>query len=97
MEDAALPPPPPPPGMLAKLSQHGSGPGPSPRSTSSELMANVGGGGRVDEEECRICRGPGEAGNPLRYPCACRGTIKYVHQDCLLRWLNRRKISRCEA
>ncbi|EXB39324.1 Exosome complex exonuclease RRP46-like protein [Morus notabilis] len=54
------------------------------------------GGSVVEENECRICRNPGEEGNPLRYPCACRGTIKYVHQDCLLQWLNHRKISHCE-
>ncbi|GMN30257.1 hypothetical protein TIFTF001_002733 [Ficus carica] len=61
--------------------------------------ANVGGSMAAEEEEdeCRICRGPGEVGNPLRYPCACRGTIKYVHQYCLLQWLNRRKISHCEV
>ncbi|EXC24727.1 E3 ubiquitin-protein ligase MARCH6 [Morus notabilis] len=55
------------------------------------------GGSVVEENECRICRNPGEEGNPLRYPCACRGTIKYVHQDCLLQWLNHRKISHCEV
>ena len=25
---------------------------------------------------------------PLRYPCACSGSIKFVHLHCLLRWLN---------
>ncbi|KAL5556960.1 hypothetical protein UlMin_039196 [Ulmus minor] len=58
-----------------------------------------GDGSLVDDDEdiCRICRAPGEPDNPLRYPCACRGSIKYVHQDCQLQWLNRRKISRCEV
>ncbi|XP_062101931.1 probable E3 ubiquitin ligase SUD1 isoform X2 [Humulus lupulus] len=69
--------------------------GVSRSTTSRELPANI--DGVVDEDECRICRSPGEPGNPLRYPCACRGTIKYVHQDCLLQWLNRRKISHCEV
>ena len=70
---------------------------------SSAVSGEVSGGGGVvaaadeDEDLCRICRGPSELGNPLRYPCACRGTIKYVHQECLLLWLDRRKISRCEA
>lgn len=75
---------------------HGSGLAGSPPSDSSS--ANVG-GDTVDEDEdvCRICRNSTEPGNPLRYPCACRGTIKYVHQECLLQWLNRRKISRCEV
>nr|GMC83332.1 probable E3 ubiquitin ligase SUD1 isoform X2 [Ipomoea batatas]GME11003.1 probable E3 ubiquitin ligase SUD1 isoform X2 [Ipomoea batatas] len=53
-----------------------------------------------DEEEedvCRICRNPGDADNPLRYPCACSGSIKYVHQDCLLQWLNHSNARQCEV
>ncbi|XP_019086195.1 PREDICTED: probable E3 ubiquitin ligase SUD1 [Camelina sativa] len=51
-----------------------------------------------DEEEdmCRICRNPGDADNPLRYPCTCRGSIKFVHQPCLLQWLNHSKAHHCE-
>ncbi|XP_010447144.1 PREDICTED: probable E3 ubiquitin ligase SUD1 [Camelina sativa] len=50
-----------------------------------------------DEEDiCRICRNPGDADHPLRYPCICRGSIKFVHQDCLLQWLNHRKALHCE-
>ncbi|KAL4318095.1 hypothetical protein GQ457_18G016340 [Hibiscus cannabinus] len=56
----------------------------------------------MDEEEeeedvCRICRNPGDADNPLRYPCACSGSIKYVHQDCLLQWLNHSNARQCEV
>ncbi|KAF5789975.1 putative transcription factor C2H2 family [Helianthus annuus] len=52
-----------------------------------------------DEEEdvCRICRNPGDADNPLRYPCACSGSIKFVHQDCLLQWLNHSNARNCEV
>lgn len=50
-----------------------------------------------DEDVCRICRSPKEPENPLRYPCLCRGSIKYVHQDCLRLWLNRRGIKQCEV
>ncbi|CAA7017089.1 unnamed protein product [Microthlaspi erraticum] len=50
-----------------------------------------------DEDVCRICRSPEEPGNPLRHPCACRGSIKYVHQDCLRLWLNRRGYKKCEV
>lgn len=52
-----------------------------------------------DEEEdvCRICRNPGEADNTLRYPCACSGSIKFVHQDCLLQWLNHSNARQCEV
>lgn len=54
-----------------------------------------------DEEEegdvCRICRNPGDSENPLRYPCACSGSIKFVHQDCLLQWLNHSNATHCEV
>lgn len=52
-----------------------------------------------DEEEdvCRICRNPGDADNPLRYPCACSGSIKFVHQECLLQWLNHSNARQCEV
>uniref|UniRef100_A0A7N0ZWS0 RING-type E3 ubiquitin transferase n=1 Tax=Kalanchoe fedtschenkoi TaxID=63787 RepID=A0A7N0ZWS0_KALFE len=50
-----------------------------------------------DEDVCRICRNPGDAENPLRYPCACSGSIKYVHQDCLLQWLNHSNNRQCEV
>ncbi|XP_042011168.1 probable E3 ubiquitin ligase SUD1 [Salvia splendens] len=53
-----------------------------------------------DDEEgdvCRICRNPGDADNPLRYPCACSGSIKFVHQDCLLQWLNHSQARQCEV
>ncbi|KAI3979846.1 hypothetical protein MKX01_042500 [Papaver californicum] len=50
-----------------------------------------------DEDTCRICRNPGDSDNPLKYPCACSGSIKFVHQDCLLRWLNFSNASQCEV
>ncbi|KAJ1703629.1 hypothetical protein LUZ63_003408 [Rhynchospora breviuscula] len=57
----------------------------------------------VEEEEdeegdvCRICRNPGDVDNPLRYPCACSGSIKFVHQECLLQWLNHSNSRQCEV
>ncbi|KAI3952901.1 hypothetical protein MKW92_046949 [Papaver armeniacum] len=50
-----------------------------------------------DEEICRICTNPGDSENPLRQPCACSGSIKFVHQDCLLQWLKYSKARRCEV
>ena len=43
----------------------------------------------VSEEICRICRG-GEEEGPLFFPCQCSGSIKYVHQECLQKWLQHR-------
>lgn len=43
------------------------------------------------EEEgdlCRICQIPGGSPtNPLLEPCACVGSLQFVHQECLKRWL----------
>jgi len=40
---------------------------------------------------CRICllEGPGE-GDPLITPCACKGSIEYVHLGCLRHWIRGR-------
>ncbi|XP_024029004.1 probable E3 ubiquitin ligase SUD1 isoform X3 [Morus notabilis] len=67
-------------------------------SSSTPFFASA----KFDEEEeeedvCRICRNPADAEHPLRYPCACSGSIKYVHQDCLLQWLNHSNARQCEV
>ena len=49
-----------------------------------------------EERECRICRGEGEENNPLYVPCDCRGSIRYCHEDCLVRWLDHSGKDRCE-
>uniref|UniRef100_A0A7I4FVD2 RING-type E3 ubiquitin transferase n=1 Tax=Physcomitrium patens TaxID=3218 RepID=A0A7I4FVD2_PHYPA len=55
--------------------------------------------GDPDDEEdvCRICRTPGDEESSLYHPCACSGSIKYVHQECLLRWLNHSNARQCEV
>jgi hypothetical protein len=40
---------------------------------------------------CRVCHGESEPDNQLFYPCKCDGSIKYVHQQCLLEWLKVKK------
>ncbi|UKZ88782.1 uncharacterized protein TrAFT101_004516 [Trichoderma asperellum] len=45
---------------------------------------------------CRICRGEGTPVEPLFYPCKCSGSIKYVHQDCLMEWLSHSQKKYCE-
>ncbi|KAL2457767.1 putative E3 ubiquitin ligase SUD1 [Forsythia ovata] len=76
----------------------------SPGSRSYNNINNSNNSGKYDflddDEEgdvCRICRNPGDADNPLRYPCACSGSIKFVHQDCLLQWLNHSNARQCEV
>ena len=41
-----------------------------------------------DRPECRICRGEEDsAQDRLVAPCACAGSMRFVHEQCLLRWL----------
>lgn len=44
---------------------------------------------------CRYCLQE-DVVNNLKYPCRCSGTIKYVHHDCLSKWIKRRNIYKCE-
>jgi hypothetical protein len=50
-----------------------------------------------DGDVCRICRMPAEEDQPLYYPCNCTGSIKYVHQECLLAWLKHSGNTHCEV
>ena len=36
---------------------------------------------------CRICLGEEEENNKLISPCACSGSIKYIHSKCVKTWL----------
>ncbi|PGH13390.1 hypothetical protein AJ79_03669 [Helicocarpus griseus UAMH5409] len=51
----------------------------------------------MDEPDtCRICRGEGTEEEQLFYPCKCSGSIKFVHQDCLMQWLSHSQKKYCE-
>ncbi|KAI0444944.1 hypothetical protein F4803DRAFT_509623 [Xylaria telfairii] len=50
----------------------------------------------VDLDTCRICRGEATNDEPLFFPCKCSGSIKYVHQDCLMEWLSHSQKKHCE-
>lgn len=50
-----------------------------------------------DMDLCRVCRYEGGPTNPLFHPCVCAGSIKYIHQDCLIRWLSHRHSDLCEV
>ncbi|XP_063789742.1 E3 ubiquitin-protein ligase MARCHF7 isoform X2 [Pseudophryne corroboree] len=45
-----------------------------------------------EEEEgdlCRICQtGTSTPANPFIEPCKCSGSLQYVHQDCMKKWLH---------
>lgn len=63
-----------------------------------EYATNNGEGedGMGDVSLCRICRGEGSDAEPLFHPCKCSGSIKYVHQDCLMEWLSHSQKKHCE-
>src|SRR5205085_22997 len=53
------------------------------------LATNSGKGKSADDPDtCRICRGEGSGEEQLFYPCKCSGSIKFVHQACLMEWLS---------
>lgn len=50
----------------------------------------------VEGDTCRICRSEASETEPLFYPCKCSGSIKFVHQDCLMEWLSHSNKKYCE-
>ena len=52
--------------------------------------------GSGDADTCRICRAEGSDAEPLFHPCKCSGSIKFVHQDCLMEWLSHSQKKHCE-
>ncbi|EXJ91313.1 hypothetical protein A1O1_04424 [Capronia coronata CBS 617.96] len=48
------------------------------------------------QDYCRICRGEATPDQPLFYPCKCSGSIKFVHQECLMEWLSHSQKKKCE-
>ncbi|KAJ5888706.1 Zinc finger RING-CH-type [Penicillium taxi] len=49
-----------------------------------------------DMDTCRICHGEATDEEPLFYPCKCSGSIKFVHQSCLVEWLSHSQKKHCE-
>ncbi|KIW14879.1 hypothetical protein PV08_07664 [Exophiala spinifera] len=48
------------------------------------------------QDHCRICRGEATPSQPLFYPCKCSGSIRFVHQECLMEWLAHSQKKYCE-
>ncbi|KZV45984.1 hypothetical protein F511_10674 [Dorcoceras hygrometricum] len=90
------------PHAAAEPSSVDSSPGTSSFGSSNSFKnIDINGASKCDlleeEDVCRICRNPGDIDNPLQYPCACSGSIKFVHQECLLQWLNHSNARQCEV
>ncbi|KAI3414395.1 RING-CH-type domain-containing protein [Psidium guajava] len=46
---------------------------------------------------CRICHeAEFESEQSLEAPCACSGTVKFAHRDCIQRWCNEKGSTTCE-
>lgn len=52
--------------------------------------------GFEEMDTCRICHGEATEEEPLFYPCKCSGSIKFVHQSCLVEWLSHSQKKHCE-
>uniref|UniRef100_A0A673TA24 E3 ubiquitin-protein ligase MARCHF6 n=1 Tax=Suricata suricatta TaxID=37032 RepID=A0A673TA24_SURSU len=48
------------------------------------------------EDICRVCRSEGTPEKPLYHPCVCTGSIKFIHQECLVQWLKHSRKEYCE-
>jgi E3 ubiquitin-protein ligase MARCH1/8 len=45
---------------------------------------------------CRICHCESTNEEPLISPCLCLGTMQYLHQSCLQRWIKSAGVKSCE-
>lgn len=45
---------------------------------------------------CRVCRCEGQPDRPLFHPCICTGSIKWIHQECLMQWMRYSRKEYCE-
>ena len=61
-------------------------------------MDSIGGQGESDIEDirCKICHEPGSIEEPLYSPCLCRGSMKYIHNACLLQWVEYQSVPTCQ-
>ncbi|KAK2717905.1 E3 ubiquitin-protein ligase MARCHF8-like [Artemia franciscana] len=48
------------------------------------------------QDTCRICHCEGESDSPLISPCLCTGSLLYVHQGCLQKWVKASDAKVCE-
>lgn len=60
--------------------------------SSNTMMENDGGGADI----CRVCRSEGVPDRPLFHPCICTGSIKWIHQECLVQWMRYSRKEYCE-
>ena len=67
----------------------------SPSDTTKILYFSEGESTDVETDVCRICHCSDEM-EILISPCLCTGSVKFVHHSCLMNWLQRAVMSKCE-
>jgi len=67
----------------------------SPPETTKILYFSEGDSTDVESDVCRICHCSEEM-EMLISPCLCTGSVKFVHHSCLMNWLQRAVMSKCE-
>ncbi|XP_075224962.1 E3 ubiquitin-protein ligase MARCHF6 isoform X1 [Lycorma delicatula] len=55
------------------------------------MMEDIGGA-----DICRVCRSEGSSDRQLFHPCICTGSIKWIHQECLVQWMRYSRKEYCE-
>lgn len=66
---------------------------PQPSEWKSDSVSNL---SNSNSDICRICHCEADLDNPLLSPCYCSGSLKYVHQACLIQWLAASDTRSCE-
>ncbi|CAK9138110.1 unnamed protein product [Ilex paraguariensis] len=73
--------------------------GPSTLTIDSEEVGEKGAAGEeeplIQTVECRICQEEDNIKN-LEVPCACSGSLKFAHRNCVQRWCNEKGDITCE-
>lgn len=67
----------------------------SPSDTTKILYFSEGESTDIESDVCRICHCSEEM-EILISPCLCTGSVKFVHHSCLMNWLQRAVMSKCE-
>lgn len=68
----------------------------SPATKSQEIDKQGASDAESETPSCRICRGEETPEEALFHPCKCNGSIRFVHQECLMEWLSRSQKRHCE-